>query len=94
MASRDPRLFKETLHNEEENIYSVHLAIHLLLFTLAKTLGKYLKMEICNCIKSNSISASCIKLLTLHSSVCPPLHASSMRPRSLGQLLQFSFSKS
>lgn len=55
----------------------MHPAIQLLLFTLAKTLGKYLKMEVYNCIKSNSVSVSSVKLLMLHTSVSPPLHASS-----------------
>lgn len=69
IASRDANLFKETLKKDEENIYSMHLTIQNLLFTLTRTLGKYIKMGIYSCIKSNSVSVSSIKSVTLHTRV-------------------------
>lgn len=58
-------------------MYSVPLAIQLL-STLAKTLGKYLKMEVYNYINFNSVAVNSMKLLTLCTSVSPLLHDSSM----------------
>lgn len=93
VASRDAKLFKETLHKDEENIYSVHLTIQPLPFTLTKTLEKYLKMRIYSCIKSNSVSVRSIKSVTLHTSVPLLQMLFPCDPEALGQSLHFRFSK-